>query len=162
MAEAYKINGKGLYEIFGTRVIKDAGTRESSDSFMQWPDRKSSLTIDREDSDGIEIDLADPKFSPREFVLTCAMEADDRADFFNKYNGLRTEFFSAETHELYILDHDKTYYVYYKSQRNYKSLTNINQDGVWATFEIILGERNPSQNMEAVYLVDDQDRYLIE
>lgn len=161
MAEQYTINGKWLKSLFGITVYKDSGVRESSDSFMAWPDRKESLTVERQDEDGLQVDLASPKFASREFVLKCALNANNRADYFNKYNGFRTEVFAADTHELYVADQDQLYYVYYKKQANFKTLSNINNDGVWATFDVIFGERNPSENMQSVYLVDDQDRFLI-
>lgn len=162
MAEAYILNGKGLQEIFGTTVIKnDAKDRESSDSFLEWAKRKPSLTINREDHSGELIDLSEPQMEAREFVLVCSMSANGKEDFFNKWNGLRTEFYGADTHQLYIAEHDKTYQVYFKEQRNVKSTNNINKDNVWIFFDIVLGERDPEENQDAVYLVDDQDRFLI-
>lgn len=161
MAEQYTINGKGLKAVFGITVYKENGARESSDSFMAWPKRKDSLTVDRQDQDGIQIDLTDPKVASREFVIKCALNAADRTDYFNKYNGFRTEVLGAETHEVYVADQDQLYYVFYKEQQNFKTLSNIDNDGVWATFDVVFGETNPNENMQFIYLVDDQDRYLI-
>lgn len=161
MAEQYKLNGLGLTETYGVTVYKEGNQRESSDSFMAWPKRKESLTVDRQDQDGVQIDLSDPKLASRDFVLKCAIHAEDRDDYFSKYNAFRTELLGADTHEIYVADHDKTYIVYYKEQRSFRSLTNVNADNVWATFEVVLGEVNPTENMEYVFLVDDQDRYLI-
>lgn len=162
MADTYSINGKGFESVFGVIVTKDAANdRVSEDSFMQWSDRKESLRVDRQDRNGDLIDLSEPKFESREFILTCHLKATDRADFFTKYEAFRTEFYSADTHQLYIQDHNRTYQVYYKKQANFKSLSNINNDGIWCRFEIILGERNPFDNQLPIFLVDDQDRYLI-
>ncbi len=158
---AYVLNGKDLTSVFGVTIVKDNGSRESSDSFMAWPSRKDSLTVDRQDQNGLEIDLSDPKVASREFVLKCILIASDREDYFTKYDALRTELLGADTHQVYISDHDRTYNVYYKRQSDFRSLSNINNDGVWATFTVVLGETNPNENMEFVYLVDDQDRYLI-
>lgn len=159
MAEAYKLNNKGMIEVFGTIV-----TRESSDSFLAYAARKDSLTIDREDEDGIQIDLAAPKLKSREFILNCTIVANNRADYMNYYNGLFTELIGADTHTIYIKDHDKTYSVYYKEQRGLKKYGNLDTtaaDKIGVSFQLVLGERNPAENIDFVYLVDNQDRYLI-
>lgn len=161
MEEQYLFNNQGLWQTFGVIVNKDNNGRTSSDSLLAWPDRKPSLENDRQDQNGIEIDLDDPKFSSREFILKCAIHATSRADFKTKYNGFRTALFSQDVHSLYSYDHDETYKVFYKKQSNFRSFDNINSDNVWCTFDVILGETNPSENMTDVYLVDDQDRFLI-
>lgn len=136
-------------------------TSESSDSFLAFPDRKSSLTKDFQDQNGILIDLSKPRFSAREFVLKCGLVAESREDYFNKYNGLFTELSGRDSHRIYIRDHDQTYSVYYKSQRSIKKITQINRDKIGVSFELVFGEANPMDNLKPVYLVDDKGRYLI-
>lgn len=157
----YKLDGNDIDTLYGITVYKDSGSRESSDSFLAWPKRKDSLTVDRQDQDGMRIDLNDPKVASREFILKCAIKAANRDDFYQKYNGFRTAVLGAETHTIYSYDLNQTFNVFYKEQQNFKTLSNVNQDNVWATFDVVFGETNPNENMQFVYLVDDQDRYLI-
>lgn len=162
MTEQYLFNSQGLFAVFGIIVSLDNGSRQSSDSLLAWPERKPSLENNRQDQDGIEIDLDDPKFAAREFVLKCAMKANDRADFFSKYDGFRTALFSQDTHDLYSFEHDRTYHVFYKKQANFRSFSPIDVvNDIWATFDVILGETNPRLNLIDEFLVDDQDRFLI-
>lgn len=161
MAEQYLFNNIGL-SLYGIIVRLDGSGRESIDSLLSWPERKPSLTNDRQDQNGIEIDLDDPKFAAREFVLKCALHAEDRDDFKRKYNGFRTALFSQDTHNLFSVEDNETYKVFYKKQNSFRTYNPINKlTDVWATFDVVLGETNPTENLQDVYLVDDQDRFLI-
>lgn len=149
------LNGKSLKGLFGTLISGGSG------SLLIYPKRKDSLSTDWPEEEGIDIDLSDPTFEAREFTLNMTLLADSLADFKSKYNGLFTELSGQDTHELYIGDHDTTYIVYYKSQANFKKLVNsFNNGKVGVTFDLVFGETNPDDNIPAVYLVDDQDRYL--
>lgn len=153
---AYILNGKDLFGVFGTTVQKGSG------SFIAFPERKGSLQHNWNDEDGLDIDLVSPKFEARDFRLQCTLISNDRSDFWTKYNGLFTELSTMGTHSLYISDLDKTYAIFYKNQSNLKKLTRLEGDmKIGVSFDLIFGETDPMDNIEAVYLVDDQDRYLI-
>lgn len=153
---AYILNGKDLFGVFGTTVQSGSG------SFLSFPERKGSLQHNWSDQDGLDIDLTSPKFEARDFRLQCTLISDARDDFWNKYNGLFTELSTMGTHQLYVEDLDKTYTLFYKSQTNLKKLTRLNSTSqIGVSFDLIFGETDPMDNIEAVYLVDDQDRYLI-
>jgi len=149
------LNGKILKDLFGAVISGGSG------SLLAYPKRKESLSTDWPEEEGIDIDLSAPTFEAREFTLNMALLAESLADFKSKYNGLFTELRGQDTHELYIADHDTTYILYYKSQSNFKKLVNsFNNGKVGVTFDLVFGETNPDDNISAVYLVEDQDRYL--
>jgi len=155
MEGRYILNGKDMWLLFGVVIGSGSG------SFLVYPERKDSLTNDYMDQDGIQIDLLDPKYKSREFNLFCQLIANGRDDFWTKYNGLFTEISSAGTHVIYIADLGKTFHCYYKRQENLSKLTPLDSGQVGVTFNLVFGETTPTENMEAVYLVDDQDNYLI-
>lgn len=152
---AYSLNGKNLYNVFGLMV------NSGSDTFLRYPKRKDSLSNNWLDENGLDIDLEAPRFESREFTLKCTLEATGRADFWNKYNGLFTELGGTGTHTLYVPDLDKTYTLFYKEQNNLSKLTNLANNVVYVSFDLVFGETNPTENIEPVYLVDSDDRFLI-
>lgn len=153
---AYILNGKDLFGVFGVTVQSGSGT------FLSFPERKGSLQHNWSDQDGLDIDLSAPRFEARDFRLQCTLITNSRSDFWTKYNGLFTELSAMGTHQLYVEDLDKTYTLYYKNQTNLKKLTRLaNNMLIGVSFDLVFGETDPMDNIEAVYLVDDQDRYLI-
>lgn len=155
MQESYILNGKDLYTTFG--MIISGG----SDTFLAFPKRKESLTHSWPEEQGVDIDLSEPNFEAREFKLSCALVCAGRTEFWLKYNGLFTELGNQGIHQLYIKDLDKTFLIYYKSQENIGKLTQLDRNRVAIKFDLIFGETNPADNIEVVYLVDDEDRFLI-
>lgn len=149
-------NAHDMKETYG--IVISNGTN----TFLALPQRKASVSHDWPEEQGIEIDLDQPTFEPREFTLNCALIATSRDDFFAKYDGFFTEISTMGIHELYINDLDKTFLVYYKSQQNCTKLSKIiNTTKVGIKFDLVLGETNPADNIPAVYLVDDEDNFLI-
>lgn len=135
---------------------------DGSSGFLAFPKRKKSLENNWQDENGIEIDLLAPRFEARTFPVKCTLQATDQADFWNKYNGLFTELSGSGVHTLYLPDHDKTYNVFYVDQQNVHKITPLSSAyTVGVQFELIFGEVDPTTNIEAVYLVDSGDRFLI-
>lgn len=152
----YILNTADLYTIFG--VVVENG----SSSFLAFPSRKDSVSHDFSDTNGIDIDLQDPRFKAREFVINCALHATSKEDFWTKYNGLFTELSDSGIHTLYVKDLDKEFKLFYKEQRNIRKLTPISgRPEVWIRFDLVFGEANWTENMDQVFLVDHEGRYLI-
>ncbi|MGJ1420438.1 hypothetical protein ACR79T_12495 [Sphingobacterium spiritivorum] len=157
MTSQYKLNNNDLYTIFG--VLVEGG----SNSFLAYPSRKDSMTHDFTDKNGLDIDLQDPRFNSREFTLNCALTASSVEDFWTKYNALFTELSNSGTHKLSITDLGRDYRVYYKEQRNIRKLTPLSgKPEVWIKFDLVFGEANWTDNIEAVYLIDHDGNYLIQ
>ncbi|MEO6522255.1 MAG: hypothetical protein ABIN91_11295 [Mucilaginibacter sp.] len=151
------LNGKN-FNLFGL-IIPHNG----SDSFLLFPARKQSLSYDFPDESGIDIDLTTPQFSAREFTLKLSMVANNRADFWTKYNGLFTELSLPGTTTIYLDDADKSFLVYYKSMSDITKLSVLNSSGqVGCSFDLVFGEADPRSNIDVVYLDADLNDYLIE
>lgn len=117
------LNTKNLLQSFG--LIIQTGTAE----FLAFPERKGVLSNDWQEEDGIEYDLALPKFKDKEVTLQCAILADNDTQFWNFYNSLFNELKKAGWQNLFIYDHSKTYQVYYKKcgtpKKTLKRLKNV-------------------------------------
>jgi len=150
------LNGHDLKGLYG--LVISNGTVQ----FLALPARKASVNHDWPEETGLDIDLANPNFSAREFTLSCAVIADSRDDFMSKYNGLFTELSGLDTHALYLEELGQTYQIYYKSQANLTKLSKINNTTkVGVKFDLVFGERDPADNMEPVYLVDENANFII-
>lgn len=152
----YKLNGNDLLERFGVRVKNGAGT------LLQFPKRKESTSSNWPEQDGIDIDLGDPHFESREFRLTCTLIGNSREDFKTKYYGLFTELKKQYSQELYSTDLDETFHLYFKEMESLRKLSRrIDSKLVGVEFELVFGEVNPNDNIPVVYLVDEQNNFLI-
>lgn len=149
------LNGKDLWLVFGIKILK------GSDPFISYPDAKPSVEHDFQEESGIDKDLSSRTFLPRTFTLKCLIKAINRDDFFNKYDGLFAELSGPGTIELYHGDNNKTYIVYYSKQQNLTKLTRLDSQYIGLTFDLILSELNPFDNIRSVYLVDESDNYII-
>jgi len=153
---SYILNGNDLWQAYGVLVEGGSG------SFMAYPARKESLSHDFRDRDGLDVDLWQPRFKAREFVLKCALHAAGRDGFWARWNGLFTELAGSGKHALEIADLGRTFAVFYREQRNVKKLTPLGGgQGAWARFDLVFGEANWEDNIERTYLVDHGDRYLV-
>lgn len=155
MTGEYIINGKDFWTIYN--VFVELG----SEDFMSYPSRKDSLSVDFQDENGIDIDLAAPRFAAREFRLKCVLSASTRDEAKMKYGALFTELASAGTHNLYIADNDENYTVYYIRQENCSKISMLSSGYASLSFDLIFGETDPTVNVKPVYLVDHLDRFII-
>jgi hypothetical protein len=129
--------------------------------FLAYAKRKDSVSHDFQDEQGIMKDLSSPRVQPRQFTLKCALIANSLVDFHTKNDGFFTALILPGPRHFYVADHDRTYLVYYVEQQNVTGLSKIiNTDKVGIKFDLVLSETNPADNIPAVYLVDDQDRFL--
>lgn len=151
----YGLNSRDLYSIFGVTVLTD------SDPFLAYPDAKESLSNDFIDENGIYIDLSKRTFKPRSFTLKCSLVAKNWSDFFDRYDALFMELSKPGVHDLYVGKYGKTYKLYYVKQDNITNLPLVSGGMVGVTFDLILSETNPYNNISQVYLVDEHDHYII-
>ncbi|MGZ3753577.1 MAG: hypothetical protein ACXVAY_01380 [Mucilaginibacter sp.] len=152
---ANTINGTDLKATFGWVLTK------APVDLLKFPDRKDSVKNDWMEENGVQIDLALPRFKARQFTLNCAIIANDRADFKSKYNGLFTLLSEMDTFALYLDTLDETFHVYYVSQSNLAIPSKIKNGEVVATFDLVFGETDPGDNFEPIYLIDDDGDFII-
>lgn len=152
----YILNGYDLEEKFGL-IIKNG-----VDPLLAMPERKESVTNDFQDQNGIEKDLAAPKFKARTFVFDCALEANDANDLQVKYFGLFNLLSQQGVYTLYNDFLNLTVTIFYtKFTSNNSGLYKTSNNKIATDFKLEFGETDPYGNIPIVYLVDDVDRYLI-
>lgn len=156
-----KINNKNLAALFGTFISKDG-----YDDFIAFPARKESLKKNWADQNGQQVDLANPYFEPRRFKLSCmlralgATAAEKKENFWNQYNALFTELSLPGSIDLYIEPLGKTFTVFYVDQSGIDK-KGIEAKRMFITFDLIFEETDPSVNIPKVFLVDENDNFLI-
>lgn len=151
----YGLNSKDLFTTFGVTVVIN------SDTFLAFPDSKDSLSNDFLDENGLYIDLARRKFKARTFTVKCSLVAANWNDFFNNYDGLFAELSRPGVHEFYVGKYGKVFKLYYVKQDNISTPGALSGNRVGATFDLVLSETNPFDNINPVYLVDEHDSYII-
>ena len=156
-----KINNKNLATLYGVFIAKDG-----YDDFIAFPKRKESLKKNWADENGQQVDLANPYFEPRQFKLRCILRAigstaqEKKDHFWNQYNALFTELSLPGSIDLYIEPLGKTFTVFYVDQNNIDK-QGIEAKRMFITFDLIFEETDPTINIPKVFLVDENDNFLI-
>lgn len=131
------LNGLDVYESFGLIVSNGAA------SFLSMPKRKEALSYDWPDENGTQHDLDTIVFEEKQAVLSCAIRAEDLADFWAKRVAFQQELNKAGWQAWRIMDHDRDYLVRYIAETNPRKLTNpfkgVSYVGVIMQFELTLG-----------------------
>jgi hypothetical protein len=150
----YGLNSRDL-QLFGVTVLTN------SDTFLAFPDAKESLNNDFLDQNGLYIDLSHRKFKARTFTVKCSLVAANWTDFFNKYDALFSELAKPGVHDFFVGKYGKTYKLYYVKQDNIAKPGILSGDRVGVTFDLVMSETNPFDNISPAYLVDEHDAYII-
>lgn len=106
MTEQYNIDGLGFFEQYGVTIL------EGSDEFNQPHKRKEPVQFDWGDENGIEYDLSNPCYLPRQFNLIVLIEGDSEVDFKIKFNALITRLTMPGTIEIENLSNGETVNVF--------------------------------------------------
>lgn len=128
------LNGKNLLDIFNLVI------QTGAEQFLEYPERKETLTNDWAEENGQDYDLELVKFKDKEVTLSCALMAPDDGDFWPYYQSFFSEVTKPGWQNLYIWDHSQTYKVFYKKTGNFKlPLKRIkNVDRVFLKFNLTL------------------------
>lgn len=155
----YFMDGKDLFLVYG--IIIEAG----SDDLLKFPDRKDSISHDWMDENGIDIDLSRVFFEPREISLQCAILANNGTDFWNKYGAFLAMLAQPDLRRLEVTELSSSYYVFYKQCTSFTRFTRIkigsNAGKVASKFTLTLVEKAPAIDSSNVYLITDDNRFLI-
>ena len=158
---ASKLNNKDIRALFGLYIERDG-----YDDFLSFPKRKESLKKNWADQNGQQVDLSEPFFEPRQFRLKCVLKAigntiqEKKENFWNQYNALFTELKQPGSLDLYIEALGKTFTLFYVDQANVDK-KGIETKRMFITFDLIFEETDPSINIPDVFLVDENDNFLI-
>lgn len=128
------LNTFSLKETYG--LIIQTGTAK----FLEYPERKEPLQNDWLDQNGVEYHLDHVFFRDKEVTLQCAFMAPNDTVFWNNYNAFFTEISKPGYQKLYIIDHAKSYDIFYKKTANFEKLRKRLKDveNVFVKFELIL------------------------
>lgn len=149
------INGNDLEDIFNTEITNAVNV------FWPFPDRKASTTVNQPDRNGQQIDLQAPTFDPRTFTLNCCMSSGSISSLGTLYWGLFQLIKVKGFYSLYNDYVDMTLQVFFTKQQNLTSPYHNSKGGISIKFDLIFGEGNPFANIPVVFLVDDQNRFLV-
>ncbi len=156
----YSIDGKDLWQVFSMFV------ESGSDTFLNYPSKKESITHDWLDSDGLDVDLSRVFFNARDLTLNVAIVADSGPAFMEKYEAFLLLMRQPGLRRIHVTELGKDYYVFYKECKDFKRFTRVQvpddpYSKVACKFTIVFTETNPSINAQPVFIVDEQGRFLI-
>lgn len=151
----YILNGVDLEATFGV-VIKNV-----VNALMALPDRKPSLSHDFPDENGLDVDLSNPTFVARDFTFNCVLTADTVENLKNQYFAFFTLLKQQGSYQLYNDFLDMTIDIYYQKQANLSGIQAITNNGYAVTFDLNFSETDSDLNIPIIYLVDEQNRFLV-
>jgi len=109
-----------IWTTYGAFLLKG-----SYDALMKLPKRKESLNNNWPDQNGLDIDLTDPHYEVLEADLSFIVSASSEAQWWTRYNALRTLLLSSGLRTIYVRELSKTFHAFYKDTVTYEQLTTI-------------------------------------
>lgn len=149
------VNGITLEDTFNTVVPN------SVKLFMALPDRKTSVSNDWEDENGLDIDLTNPTFEARTFQFQCVTRGATMEELKANYFALFTLLKISGQYTWYNDFVNMTIYVYFQKQTSMDNVYKDGNGGLAINHTLQFGETDPTLNLPNVYLVDDQNRFLV-
>ncbi len=155
----YYIDGADMWLVYGVTI------RSGSDDLMKFPERKESISHDWQDENGIDIDLSRVFLQSREATFQLNILADSEANFWQQYGGFLAMLVKPGLRRLEISELSSSFYVYYKSCQSFTRYTRLkvgpNAGKIAAQFSITLVEQAPNIDSRNVYVITEQDRFII-
>ncbi|SEV88959.1 hypothetical protein SAMN05428988_0162 [Chitinophaga sp. YR573] len=155
----YWMDGKDLYLVYGVTI------ESGSDDLLKFPKRKSSISHDWQDENGIDVDLSRVYFESRPVTLSCNLIVSTPEEFRIKYNAFIAMLVQPDLRRLELAEFGTSYYVYYSECPSFTRYTRIkigiNAGKVACKFQINLIEKNPTVDASNVFIITDDNRFLI-
>jgi hypothetical protein len=128
-----------IWTQFGAFLLKG-----SYNGLMQPPRRKVSLSNNWPEQNGLEIDLAAPKYEAKEADLSFILSAYSEAEWWTRYNAFFTLLKLGGERSLFVAALNKTFAVHYKEVSSYEQLTKVTgTNQVIARYTVKFGIANP-------------------
>ncbi|SMO48074.1 hypothetical protein [Solitalea koreensis] len=129
----YFLNGNDVGSAYGL-IIQDTS------GFLIMPERKESLSHNWPEQNGIEYDLSAPMFNDAEVTLQCVIAATSDTQYWTRRNALLAQLQLPSWQNFQVVDHGKTYQVFYLKSSNWKkeSQTLKGVSVVVVSFELTL------------------------
>jgi hypothetical protein len=152
-----KLNGIDHKTVYGLTISA------VTESFLTWPKLKPGVSHDFNDQNGIVQDLSEVYVESRQLKFSCNMITGPLVDFKNKWYGLYTLLTTPGIKSFYRAALDQTFYFFYTEQQNVKLLTKNVADApqIGITFDLLVTELDPNDNMPKVFLVTEDNKFLI-
>lgn len=151
----YIINGSSLRDIYNTE------STNAVPLFWPMPDKKQSVRVDLPDMNGVKIDTESPRFSARQFTLSCVMSGLTILEVKNTWFGLFSLLRIGGLYSMYNDYVDMTIYVTYSKQQNLTAPYQNSNGGLSIRFDLLFEESDPFINIPNVFLVDESNRFLV-
>lgn len=156
----YFIDGMDIWSAFNLFV------ESGSDGFLNYPSRKDGISHDWLDSDGIDVDVSNNFFGPRDITLNFAMLIASESDFWSKYENFISALKQPGMRRIQLAQFvGKSYQVYYKSCQAYHRFTKLEDADedhkIGTKFSITFTETNPAPLATDKFLVTTQDGKFI-
>ena len=140
MTGAVTIDTIDIWTTYGAFLLQG-----SYDGLMRPPKRKASLSNNWPEQNGLEIDLAAPKYESKEADLSFILSASGEAEWWTRYDAFFTLLKLPGERSLFVKELDKTFLVYYIEVASYEQLTTIKSvSKVVARFTVKFGIANPA------------------
>lgn len=143
----YDLEGKDYWKTWNVGVGKGGGI----DDLMRMPKMKTPNSYDWKDEDGVEYDLADPKFYGREITQNCfiLIENDTPAAntrlFWKSYNDFTLTWAAPGLKKLYCAHLDTTYDVFYRDCTEFNRVSPlVGTNKIYVRFTITFCEPKPT------------------
>lgn len=153
----YYINGKDFYTIFSVVVEK------GSEGFLKYPSRKDSITRDWSNENGLDVDTKYNYFTTRDITLDCAVIVTDESQFWDKYKAFIAEWMKEGKKRIQVGEFGfRSFYCVYKETSNFQRYSRIvGTNEIACKFSITFTEVEPTFDTKDVFIVDEEDRFLI-
>jgi len=140
MTSEVTIDTIDAWTIYGVFLLQG-----SYDSLMRPAKRKTSLSNNWPEQNGLEIDLTVPKYESKEAELSFILSASSETEWWTRYNAFFTLLKSPGERSLFVKELNKTFLVYYIETSSYEQLTTIKSvSKVVARFTVKFGIANPA------------------
>ena len=119
--------------------------RGSYNDLLKPARRKASLSNNWPEQNGLEIDLAEPKYEAKDVDLTFMITASDESIWWTRYNAFFTLLKGSGQRSLYIRELGTTFLVYYKEVTTCEQLTTFKSTSLVASrYTVRFGIANPA------------------
>ena len=153
----FYIDGMDLWTVFSMFV------EDGTDDFLKFAAKKESITHDWKDSHGLDVDLSRVFLRERDIDLRICFIVTSEADFWLKYKAFLAQMILPGPRRLEPKSlGDEQFFCHYKECGNFTRFTPIKDTNlIGIKFNVTFVETNPAVDTTAVFIVDEDGRYLV-
>lgn len=155
------IDGMDVWNTFAIAI------RKGTSGFLQYSERKDSITHDWPDQNGLDIDTSKVFFKERLITLQCWLMTETEDDFWVKRKAFSTLIAKPGQRRISIAAHkNRSYMCIYKSCSEYQQVTGKALKGIPANFivhefNLTFLEPMPQLETSEIFIAADNGAFLI-